>query len=461
MFQGDQTNAYQYHDSNNNKTNYPSTKNSNKNEEDDGQQGLNLCVSSKRGEDSSKDDRQTSSIPQNLLGAGSMMTRGVIATNHLANLSTKIQPSTPLNMNMNTLGSSPVDLKRESESLSSDNMSLLQCASFQAAVAASNATNPPGKVTEPVGDIEETAPGQFKCRFCSKTFDRIFSVHRHERVHTGYKPCICKVCGRGFSEKRNLRHHNIRFHSDGSGRELLKRVRKEKSLSAASFLKRAAVRLLSNSATDGNGPSIEGEDNTGGDENNVDELLRDVDPSESSPGDENENQTEHEEFNSYSQQQSSNHNKNQLSLANCSSNEKIRHSVSNEEKNNRYTGDSGEMHESEKGSSSRRRKGKPSKNVRVASSDSAGDVGDDSSGLPHSSSNALSHGAQNLTITSSPTSAINIKEEIPDDMVLPVKDNRSDYKESDSSDATNGGQSDSSDSKLKLHGAFFSSYNPR
>ncbi|KAI2811371.1 hypothetical protein BLOT_002546 [Blomia tropicalis] len=81
----------------------------------------------------------------------------------------------------------------------------------------------------PLGDIEETAPGQFKCRFCEKTFDRVFSVHRHERVHTGFKPCICKTCGRGFSEKRNLRHHIIRFHSDGSGRELLKRKRKPKN----------------------------------------------------------------------------------------------------------------------------------------------------------------------------------------------------------------------------------------
>src|SRR5688500_17352262 len=91
---------------------------------------------------------------------------------------------------------------------------------------------PPGKVPSPIGEIEETSPGQFKCRYCDKTFDRIFSVHRHERVHTAYKPCICKVCGRGFSEKRNLRHHIIRFHSDGSGRELLKRARKDKSLAA-------------------------------------------------------------------------------------------------------------------------------------------------------------------------------------------------------------------------------------
>jgi len=83
-----------------------------------------------------------------------------------------------------------------------------------------------------LGEIEEIAPGVFKCRYCDKTFDRVFSVHRHERVHTGFKPCICKVCGKGFSELRNLRHHLLRFHSDGSGRELLRRVRKDKSMNS-------------------------------------------------------------------------------------------------------------------------------------------------------------------------------------------------------------------------------------
>lgn len=36
----------------------------------------------------------------------------------------------------------------------------------------------PQRFPTPLGEIEETAPGQFKCRFCDKTFDRIFSVHR-------------------------------------------------------------------------------------------------------------------------------------------------------------------------------------------------------------------------------------------------------------------------------------------
>lgn len=55
--------------------------------------------------------------------------------------------------------------------------------------------------------------GLYVCRFCNKTFDRSFSVIRHERMHTGYKPCICRHCGRGFSEPRNLRQHMARYHN--------------------------------------------------------------------------------------------------------------------------------------------------------------------------------------------------------------------------------------------------------
>lgn len=207
----------------------------------DNQQGLNLCVYSKRDrykdEENHHSNNSSNNNHSNHLFNGESNNLSITPTTNPASCVTSPSLSTSGSIinSMDTNGSSnmPVNLKRES--------------SFASIQAAASVT---GKVAEPVGDIEETAPGQFKCRFCDKKFDRIFSVHRHERVHTGYKPCICKVCGRGFSEKRNLRHHIIRFHSDGSGRELLKRVRKEKSLS---FLKRAAVRLLSNSNLDGNG----------------------------------------------------------------------------------------------------------------------------------------------------------------------------------------------------------------
>ncbi|XP_018012183.1 uncharacterized protein LOC108669378 [Hyalella azteca] len=68
----------------------------------------------------------------------------------------------------------------------------------------------------------------YQCRYCEKKFDRAFSCNRHERVHTGYKPCYCKHCGKGFSEPRNLRHHMIRFHSDGSMKHLIRRDRRRR-----------------------------------------------------------------------------------------------------------------------------------------------------------------------------------------------------------------------------------------
>ncbi len=59
--------------------------------------------------------------------------------------------------------------------------------------------------------------GTYVCQYCNKTFFRLFSLQRHEQVHTGLKPCFCKECGKGFSEPRNLRQHMIRYHSDHSG----------------------------------------------------------------------------------------------------------------------------------------------------------------------------------------------------------------------------------------------------
>ncbi|KAG7176687.1 Zinc finger protein 236-like 3, partial [Homarus americanus] len=91
----------------------------------------------------------------------------------------------------------------------------------------------PCSESQEAGELQEGGSGEdlfkmYTCRFCGKKFDRAFSCNRHERVHTGYKPCFCRVCGRGFSEPRNLRHHVIRFHSDGSLRHLIKRDRRKK-----------------------------------------------------------------------------------------------------------------------------------------------------------------------------------------------------------------------------------------
>ncbi|GFQ70152.1 uncharacterized protein TNCT_343451 [Trichonephila clavata] len=91
----------------------------------------------------------------------------------------------------------------------------------------------------------------FQCKLCPKTFDRIFSLQRHERIHSGVKACFCKICGRGFSELRNLRHHIIRFHAESAQKEPLpyrRRPNRMRNVSSSqklvSFLKKTAVRIL-------------------------------------------------------------------------------------------------------------------------------------------------------------------------------------------------------------------------
>ena len=82
--------------------------------------------------------------------------------------------------------------------------------------------------------------GSYVCRYCNKVFHRLFSLQRHERVHTGYKPCFCKDCGRGFSETRNLRHHIVRFHGEAPQANPVKQVRR----AILSGLSRTSQRLM-------------------------------------------------------------------------------------------------------------------------------------------------------------------------------------------------------------------------
>ncbi|ELT90818.1 hypothetical protein CAPTEDRAFT_89895 [Capitella teleta] len=79
-----------------------------------------------------------------------------------------------------------------------------------AALSPSDDEDLPKSVSSSASSREGDKAELYACQFCNRSFDRLYSLHRHERVHTGFKPCFCSYCGKGFSESRNLRHHMIR-----------------------------------------------------------------------------------------------------------------------------------------------------------------------------------------------------------------------------------------------------------
>ena len=54
--------------------------------------------------------------------------------------------------------------------------------------------------------------GRLSCGYCYKQFHQRVDLKRHERIHTGEKPYICKTCNKRFRQKPHLLGHYMRIH---------------------------------------------------------------------------------------------------------------------------------------------------------------------------------------------------------------------------------------------------------